>query len=526
MLKNFLGKKIKKTYKKVLTKSNINPNILKMKTPLPYPMIKKKEEIKRNMLKYNQEYFFQNFEEFSTLQPFDDNLLLSNMVLGHLLTDNKRSFTDSILTDKVFKHNLKLKILSSMSLVFEKISYEVVDYYKKELENCKNNFKGFKFIRKNIAKYLENKNNIETSWQNIYMLNGSNKCFKFILEYILQNSNDSVMISKPYDPKLKNMITLNGGNESFYELDQNYNFKFCFENLVKNFDKNIEEGKNIKAIFISNPNFPTGSVLEKKDVENILNFAYDKKLILIINRDVPEVFFRKDKEEVNFYEILNDMEEEKKKNSIKIVFYESLSNGYLFSSGLRSAFMELRNFEKHEIKKLEKNMENYIPNKYGQICFDFLIKEFDPNLRLLSFEKDYNQLKEIRTGVSDFFKDFEYRMKSVNSILNYDKKNEEKLLNSYFPEGGYCFFPKIIFPKKFLEICKKKNKLPDNYYCEKMMEEIGISVIPGNIFGITDEYRIMFFVIDINANLFIENFEKIKFFNKRFFYEIEKENVN
>lgn len=512
-----LIKTIKKAYKKTIDLSTINKNIKNMKTNLPYPMIKKQQEIKLKMNQYNKEYFFQKFEQSNLLHPtIEENINLYNLILGHLFTDNKRSFTHSILNDEGFKNGIKIKLSNSTNLLSEKIAFEFVSYYKQKLANVSNGFKGFKFVRENVAKNLEAKNQIETDYRDVYMLNGGDECFKFILELILENKEDGVMISKPYDQKLKNYLEFYGGNQIYYELDKKKNFKFCFENLVENFQKSVEKGNNIKAIFISNPHFPTGSVLEKKDVENLLNFAYEKNIILIINRDVAEIFYTKGKPEINLYTILKNMEEEKQKK-IKMVFYESLSNGYYFSPGLKSGFMELRNFTKLEKEKLDKNLKNYTPNNYGQIFFDIFLKEFDSDFILMnSKENNKKKIKKIRKYSNNFYENIFYRIKSINSIFN-----KSETLNSYRPEGGYCFFPKIIFTKHFLEKCKKNNIIPDDYYCQKMMEDIGVCTVPGNLFGIDDEYRFMIYDIHLDHNSVVEIYEKIIFFNKKFFYDFE-----
>ena len=50
-------------------------------------------------------------------------------------------------------------------------------------------------------------------------------------------------------------------------------------------------------------------------------------------------------------------------------------------------------------------------------------------------------------------------------------------------DGAMYAFPRILFPKNFLDECKIKNLIPDNEYCMRLLENTGIVVVPGSGFG-------------------------------------------
>ncbi|KAG0479369.1 hypothetical protein HPP92_010227 [Vanilla planifolia] len=52
-----------------------------------------------------------------------------------------------------------------------------------------------------------------------------------------------------------------------------------------------------------------------------------------------------------------------------------------------------------------------------------------------------------------------------------------------FTQGAMYSFPQIRLPPKAIEAAKKAGKLPDVFYCLKLLEATGISTVPGSGFG-------------------------------------------
>jgi len=49
--------------------------------------------------------------------------------------------------------------------------------------------------------------------------------------------------------------------------------------------------------------------------------------------------------------------------------------------------------------------------------------------------------------------------------------------------GAMYSFPQIRLPPKAIEAAKKAGKVPDVFYCLKLLEATGISTVPGSGFG-------------------------------------------
>ncbi|MQJ84078.1 aminotransferase class I/II, partial [Escherichia coli] len=52
-----------------------------------------------------------------------------------------------------------------------------------------------------------------------------------------------------------------------------------------------------------------------------------------------------------------------------------------------------------------------------------------------------------------------------------------------FTEGAMYSFPQIRLPPRAIEAAKQAGKVPDVFYCLKLLEATGISTVPGSGFG-------------------------------------------
>ena len=58
-------------------------------------------------------------------------------------------------------------------------------------------------------------------------------------------------------------------------------------------------------------------------------------------------------------------------------------------------------------------------------------------------------------------------------------------------------FPQIRLPPRALEAAKQAGKVPDVYYCLKLLEATGISTVPGSGFGQREGYILIHLFSDV-----------------------------
>ena len=65
-----------------------------------------------------------------------------------------------------------------------------------------------------------------------------------------------------------------------YFLDEDNNWSLDLNEIQRTLDQGIAEGVEPRAIVVINPGNPTGNVLSKKNLEDVIKFAHKNKLFL------------------------------------------------------------------------------------------------------------------------------------------------------------------------------------------------------------------------------------------------------
>lgn len=74
---------------------------------------------------------------------------------------------------------------------------------------------------------------------------------------------------------------LNGGTMVKYYLDEDKNWGVDAEDIRTRIKNAKDVGIDLRAIVVINPGNPTGNVLRRQDIEDIIQVAYDEGLIVL-----------------------------------------------------------------------------------------------------------------------------------------------------------------------------------------------------------------------------------------------------
>jgi 1-aminocyclopropane-1-carboxylate synthase len=103
------------------------------------------------------------------------------------------------------------------------------------------------------------------------------------LSYCLFNEGDYLMIPTPYYPGFEfDFQKRFGVNFLRVHLDRSNNFKHDIQRFIETYEA-FENKEKIKAILITNPHNPTGEIIQSSFLKDIVAFAKDKKLELIVD---------------------------------------------------------------------------------------------------------------------------------------------------------------------------------------------------------------------------------------------------
>lgn len=333
---------------------------------------------------------------------------------------------------------------------------------------------GITFVRQAIAEFIRKRDGIPSDKDKIILTDGASKGVQSVLTVMLKNENDGVMIPIPQYPLYSATLTLYGGKQIGYYLDENNSWQLNEKILIDSIEDAVRKGINPVAIAVINPGNPTGAVLSLDNIKMIINFAKKYNLSVLADEVYQENVYLKG---LKFYSFAKAMHEMNEKN-ITLFSFHSVSKGYLGECGHRGGYFEIRNISDDVFEQIIKLQSiSLCSNVDGQIVTYLMVnppQQGDESFEL--FEKEKN-------GILG-------ELKAKSEILG-TELNKIDGMSTEVPQGAmyaYVKFelphPKGVDPKKMSEEERLKYEAKrDSDYCMTLLEETGICVVPGSGFG-------------------------------------------
>ncbi len=325
--------------------------------------------------------------------------------------------------------------------------------------------KGHYFIRESIAKFIDKRDNIDSSKanlqsnpDNIFITDGASEGAKAILELLITKKNDGIMIPIPQYPLYSATIKRSGGTQVNYYPDEDDGWTLNKEILNESIQQANKNKIDVKAIVVINPANPTGAILDKDSIEQVIDFAEENDLAIIADEVYQENLYGG--EFISFAKAISA-------RNIPLFSLHSVSKGYYGECGQRGGYLEVRNppsvnnstlsFSELLFKVASVNL---CSNTIGQALV-YLMVNPPP--------KD-----------SDAFDKFTFEKQTILD----DLFNKANIIRKSFKEmDGMECFGKI----GALYLFPRLNKLPANCtdfeYCMTLLEETGLCVVNGSGFG-------------------------------------------
>ena len=351
---------------------------------------------------------------------------------------------------------------------------DVIERAREYLEKSKfgvgayTNAQGFEFILDDVAEFIEKRDGYKSNTTNIFLTNGASEGIQMIFITIIRNKRDGILIPIPQYPLYSDTITLLGGTEIHYYLDESKGWGISMEEIKNNVKSARLRGINPRGLVVINPGNPTGQILEVENMKEIIEFCHKENIVLMADEVYQENVYAEGKKFISFRKVLYDMGEEY--NDVQLISFHSVSKGFLGECGHRGGYFELVNINPEVTEQIYKLASaRSCSNTLGQLMVSLMVrppKEGGPSYDLFQEEK-YNILNELKE----------------RSILLAEEFNNIPGLQCSVPQGAMYIFPSIDLPKKFIEEAKKLGKEPDFLWCKYMLEEAGIVLVPGSGFG-------------------------------------------
>ena len=301
---------------------------------------------------------------------------------------------------------------------------------------------GIKATKQAIINKLKKDHNLDYKLEGIIISNGA-KHSLFNLCQALIDEGDEVIIPSPYWVTYPELVIYSGGTPVFIETSEDTEFKITPQQLKEAITPKT------KALILCSPSNPTGAIYSKEELL-ALGEVLKGTNITILSDEMYEKLIYKGKKFTATAEVSEDMYN-------RTVTINGLSKAVAMT-GWRFGYVATADI------KLAKAMSKL----QGQVTSN--INSITQYAAIPALEGDAD--KDIEMMRVEFEKRKDYAVKAINSI---DK------LSCYDPDGAFYLFINI---KEFSNDSMK--------FCEDLLAQKGVALVPGLAFGMEGYVRLSF----------------------------------
>ncbi|MBQ6728061.1 MAG: aminotransferase class I/II-fold pyridoxal phosphate-dependent enzyme [Clostridia bacterium] len=292
--------------------------------------------------------------------------------------------------------------------------------------------KGLADLRAEISEYLSSRFSVSFDKENVVITMGASEAIDLSLRAIV-DEGDEILIPDPSYVSYGPIVELTGGVPVAVPTSGENGFKLTPENLEK-----VITPKT-KALIFPYPNNPTGGIMEKQYIEDIIPVILKHDLLVISDEIYAELTYGGKHCSIVAFPELDG----------RVVLIGGFSKSFAMT-GWRIGFA----CATAEVYKAMLKI-----HQYAAICAPIF--------------SQYAALAALKIGKTDGFS-------SVNEMrLEYDKRRRF-MLGAFKRMGLTCFEPKgsfYVFP------CVKSTGLSGEEFATRLLSEKSVAVVPGSAFG-------------------------------------------
>ncbi|KAJ8623105.1 hypothetical protein MRB53_031634 [Persea americana] len=329
--------------------------------------------------------------------------------------------------------------------------------------------RGLPGIRNEVAEFIGRRDGYPSNPELIFLTDGASKGVMQILNTIIRDDKDGILVPVPQYPLYSAAISLFGGSLVPYYLEETANWGLDINNLRQSVAQARFKGITVRAMVIINPGNPTGQCLSISNLKELLRFCFQENLVLLADEVYQQNIYQDERPFISARKILLDMGPPISKE-VQLVSFHTVSKGYWGECGQRGGYFEMTNIPPQSVEEIYKVASiSLSPNVPGQIFLGLMVNPPKPGD--ISYLKFVTESKAILDSLRR------------RAHMMTDGFNSCRNVVCNFTEGAMYSFPQIRLPPKAIEAAKKAGKVPDVFYCLKLLEATGISTVPGSGFG-------------------------------------------
>lgn len=291
---------------------------------------------------------------------------------------------------------------------------------------------GLKELRIAIAEYLHRKYELEYAFDNIVVTVGGSEAIDLAIRALIE-PGDEVILVEPCFVSYQPITTLTGGVPVVISTKEENDFRVTAEEMRQALSPKT------KLVVMSYPNNPTGAVMRHQDLAEIAEVLKDRDLIVLSDEIYSELRYDGRHESIASFDGMKD----------KTIIVNGFSKTFSMT-GWRLGYAA----GPKEIIS--------VMNKIHQSCI--------MAAPTTSQYAAITALKDCDEDVEEMRRQYDLRRKYCVRKLN------EMGLKTFEPHGAFYLFPNIT-----------SSGMSSDEFCEKLLQEKKVAIIPGSAFGASGE---------------------------------------
>ncbi|KDO82251.1 hypothetical protein CISIN_1g041151mg [Citrus sinensis] len=311
--------------------------------------------------------------------------------------------------------------------------------------------RGIPGVRKEVAEFIERRDGYPSDPELIFLTDGASKGVMQTLNCVIRGEGDGVVLLFHTTWKRQQIGVL------------------IINDLQQSVAQARSKGITVRAMVIINPGNPTGQCLSEANLREILRFCYQENLVLLGDEVYQQNIYQDERPFVSSKKVLMDMGLPFSKE-VQLVSFHTVSKGYWGECGQRGGYFEMTNIPPKTVDEIYKIASIALsPNVPAQIFMGLMVNPLKPG------DISYEQFVRESKGILESLR--------RRARMMTDGFNSCRNVVCNFTEGAMYSFPQIRLPPKAIEAAKRAGKVPDVFYCLRLLEATGISTVPGSGFG-------------------------------------------
>jgi len=340
--------------------------------------------------------------------------------------------------------------------VYFKTPDYVIDAYKRALDSGKTHYTdpvGVPELRQAVADRYKRLYGLETNAGKVIVTQGVSEAL-LMLNFTLINRGDKGILFRPYYPIYIPYLRIFGGGTVMERYAEGNCWNVDTDSLERSLKKHAKS-KRVKYMMITNPNNPTGTVLSRSTLEEVVNLANEYDLLLISDEIYDELVFNKAK----FTSICQVAQ------GISYAILNGASKNF-DATGFRLGFILMPGEHKNS-EAIREALKRYA------------------TMRLSANAPGQYALAEAMNNEKEHKKAIGAMVKELESRVNFTTKrvNESRFMHAVVPKGAFYIFPRVDFSRLALR--------NDRTFVDELLREEQVQITRGSGFGDEGHVRIV-----------------------------------